>query len=65
MKHTVLIKAVKVDGGYIHRAENGELPTEGQVIKTRAAAYQELQAMYANSTWHGRKVHGGYRIDID
>jgi hypothetical protein len=61
---TTMIRVVAVPGGWTLRADNGELPTEGRVVATQEQAYKELDAMYNNTTWCGRKVKGGYRIDI-
>ncbi len=63
---TLIIKAIKKGTGWTLEAKNGELPTEGRIVSTRTQAYRDCVAMYpANSVWRGRKVNGGYRIDID
>ena len=62
---TLLIRAIKVQEGWTPEAANGDMPTEGRAVSTRREAYAECDAMYNNATWRGRKVKGGYRIDID
>jgi hypothetical protein len=35
-------------------------------FKTKKEAYKTAKLLWpANSVWHGRRVHGGYRIDVD
>lgn len=62
---TLLIRAIKVEGGWTLEANNGDMPTEGRTVSTRKQAYAECDAMYGNPAWRGRKVKGGYRIDVD
>ena len=62
----LLIKAVPIRGGFILKAENGELPCEGCTFNSRIDAYDACRAMYpSNGVWKGEKVRGGYRIKID
>lgn len=65
-KMTLLIKAIpSKKGGYYLKAENGELPEEGYCHRTRAEAYKVASKLWpSNSSWHGKKVSGGYRIKI-
>jgi hypothetical protein len=64
-KKTLLIKAVPYRGGYCLKAENGEYPQGKFVHPSRASAYLDAALMWpANSVWHGRKVQGGYRINL-
>ena len=61
----MIIRAIKVDGGWTLEAENGERPTEGRVVSSPKEAYAECQSMYAGTTWQGRKIPSGYEIVID
>ena len=65
---TMLIKAVKTENGYVLEGVNPdgetEYPQEGRAHTSRRKAYKDCKAMYDNNAWHGRKVNGGYRIDI-
>jgi hypothetical protein len=64
-KKTLLIKAVPFRGGYCLKAENGEYPQDRRVNPSRASAYRDAAQIWPkNSDWHGRKVKGGYRIDL-
>lgn len=59
------IKAVPYRMGYTLKTEEGEYPEEKYVYPSRASAYQNAARLWPrNSGWHGRKVKGGYRIDI-
>jgi hypothetical protein len=61
----MLIKAEKTDNGFTLVAKNGDMPQEGFAYATEKEAYAAAAQLYpANSTWHGRRVPGGYRIDI-
>ena len=60
----MIIKAIKVKGGWTMRADNGEMPTEGRVSGTRREVYKDCEAMYGNATWQGMKVRAGYSIVI-
>jgi hypothetical protein len=62
---TLIVRAIKVDGGYTLEADNGNRPTEGRVVATKRKAYEECEAMYNNDTWQGKKIASGYRIIID
>jgi hypothetical protein len=62
---TLTIKIERTDGGFICRAANGDLPFEGRVHATRAAAIDDLNSAYDNATWHGRQTAEGYEIVID
>jgi hypothetical protein len=64
-KKTLLIKAVPCRGGYCLKAENGEYPQEKFVHPSRASAYRDAAQMWAPRwPWFGRKVKGGFRIEI-
>jgi hypothetical protein len=64
MAKTMLVKAVKVDGGYQLDA-NGCRDYDGAQT-SRAKCYENAKLLWpSNSVWHGRKVSGGYRIDIE
>lgn len=72
-KKTLLIKAVPYRRGgrkgYCLKTEDGEYPQEGDIHfihSSRASAYRDAAAMWPpNSVWRGRKVKGGYRININ
>jgi len=65
--NTMLIKAEKTASGrYTLVAENGDKPQEGFEYDTEKLAYAAVSQLYpANSIWPGRRVPGGYRIDIE
>lgn len=64
-KRTYLIKAVPYRGGYTLKGEDGEYVQEKYIHPSRASAYRDAESLWPkNSVWHGRKVKGGYRIDI-
>jgi hypothetical protein len=64
MAKTMLVKAIKVEGGYQLDAD-GVRNMDG-VQTSRAKCYENAKLLWPkNSTWNGRKVSGGYRIDID
>ena len=48
-------------------AANGELtPLESQTFESKKAVYDALAKTYpANSDWHGHKIQGGFKIDLD
>ena len=52
---------------WMAEAANGELtPLERQTFESNTAVYDALAKTYpANSDWHGRKINGGFKIDID
>lgn len=62
---TIIIKAVKVENGYVMQAENGEYPQKKLLHKNRQSVYADCQKLYNNITWQGRKVHSGYMIYVD
>ncbi len=65
LKRTLLIKAVPYRGGYTLKTENGEYPQDKYVHPSRASAYRDAALLWrADSVWRGRKVRGGYRINI-
>jgi hypothetical protein len=64
-RETLIVKAIKVNGGWTLEASNGDRPTEGRVVVSRAQAYRDCEALYpANSAWQGHKVPGGYCIRV-
>lgn len=62
---TLLLRAIKrTDGWKIYDTTQGHI-LDLPVCKTRKEAYIVCSQAYpANSVWCGRRVHGGYRIDI-
>jgi len=62
-KQTMLVKAIKVDGGYVLDADGC---TDYSGLRTsRAACYKDAAALWPwSSTWEGHKVAGGYRITL-
>jgi hypothetical protein len=64
MNKTMLVKAVKVDGGYILDADGCR--DYDHVRTSRSLCYKAAEALWPySSAWAGRKVKGGYRINID
>jgi hypothetical protein len=61
----LVIRAIKVEGGYTLLLDNGDYPTEKRVVSSKVKAYRDCDAMYNNGTWHGLKLHSGYEITID
>jgi len=63
----LLIKAEKqASGRYALVAEDGSKPQEGFEHDTAKQAYEDARQLWpANSVWHGRRVPGGYRIEIE
>ena len=65
-KTTLLIQAKPYKGGYRLVAENGEKPTENYVYPSRAEAYRACAMMFpVNTSWKGRKVSNGFRVNIN
>lgn len=62
-KKTMLVKAVKVEDGYILDADGCQ---EYDIVrKSRAECYKAAAELWpSNSVWNGRKVSGGWRINI-
>jgi len=63
----MLIKAVKqTNGAYILEATNGDRPMENFEHPTAKAAYDAAAQLYpAYSVWHGKRVPGGFRIELE
>jgi len=65
MKKTMLITVVKTERGYEISTDDG-VGDYSSPRTSRAACYKDCEALWPyNSAWAGRKVKGGYRIDID
>ena len=64
--NTMLIKAERtIDGKYILVAENEDHPLENYEHDTEKDAYAAAAKIFpANSIWRGRRVPGGFRIDL-
>ena len=68
MATTHLIKALRGPDGWIlvymdERTVVGE--EKPYTFRTRREAYEYAEKSWpANSTWQGRRVHGGYRITV-
>ena len=63
-KTTMVVKAIKVDGGYVLDADGCR--DYNSVRPSRSACYKDASALWPyNSTWAGHKVKGGYRITLD
>jgi len=64
-KNTLMIQAKPYKGGYRLIATNGDKPSENYVYSSRAEAYKACAQMYpSNSSWRGKKVTGGFRINL-
>lgn len=63
---TLKIKVIRdISGLWMIVDTNTYYPIDESRYHTRKEGYDACECMYpSNSIWHGRRVHGGYRVDI-
>jgi hypothetical protein len=63
----IIITASGAEGEYrLQSTDDGLYTQPGVVHKSRVAAYKDARLLWpANSPWQGRKVRGGWEIEID